>query len=187
MKTTTIIDDDYSKIVSEAYFAEEAELEMGIHPTQVLERIKKCLAEKNCNYSAITFLDWDGFEGTRVGVSVDNAFYGVFDYNKNQFESNYELVLLEKPGTEGLSAEECKSLIDIKLKSIDGIYPIELEAYEHECSAMGFITSEAANKVDYDYESSGLHQFIASILDDMGNESKTCEYEFKGIRIWLSR
>ena len=52
---------------------------------------------------------------------------------------------------------------------------------------MGFITPKAAEMVNYDYEGSGLRNFIASILDDMCAENENCEYEFNGIKIWLSR
>ena len=52
---------------------------------------------------------------------------------------------------------------------------------------MGFICPECAELLDYDYEGSGLNDFIATILDDMEKESEDCQYEFKGIRIWLSR
>lgn len=66
-------------------------------------------------------------------------------------------------------------------------YPIELSAYAQESTAMGFISSKAAELIDYDYDSSGLHSYIASILDDMNKENENNEYEFKGIKIWLSR
>ena len=32
-------------------------------------------------------MDYNGFLGTRVGVSVNGNFYGVFDYIENEFES----------------------------------------------------------------------------------------------------
>ena len=97
----------------------------------------------------------------------------------------YGIVLKEKEFFNGLNRNDVIDLFDM-LNNIEA-YPIELEAIEHECSAMGFITPEASDKLNYDYESSGLHDFIAAILDDMNNESDNCEYEFKGIRIWLSR
>lgn len=69
----------------------------------------------------------------------------------------------------------------------DEAYVIEIPAKEHECCAMGFITTTAADSIDYDYENSGLNNFIASILDDMEKESADCIYHYKGIKIWLSR
>ena len=97
----------------------------------------------------------------------------------------YGLVLKEKYGTDGMTKTEITDLLDM----LDGTeaYPIELSAYAQESSAMGFITPEAAELIEYDYEYSGLHNCIARILDDMCRESDNCEYEFKGIKIWMSR
>ena len=97
----------------------------------------------------------------------------------------YGLVLREKYGIEGISRNDVVELFDM-LDSTEA-FPIELSSYEHENVAMGFITPRAADLVDYDYENSGLREYISSILDDMERESDTCEYEFKGIKIWLSR
>lgn len=97
----------------------------------------------------------------------------------------YGIVLKEKEFTSGLTRDDIIFLFD-KLNNNEA-YPIELEARVQECSAMGFITPEVAELFDYDYESSGLHDFIALILDDMDNESTNCEYEFRGIKIWLCR
>lgn len=103
----------------------------------------------------------------------------------------YGLALLEKPGIDGLNKNDILLLYGLITDTFhngsDEVFPIELEAREHECSAMGFITNEAANLLDYDYENSGLHDFIASILDDMNLESKDHHYMFKGIDIYLSR
>lgn len=97
----------------------------------------------------------------------------------------YGIVLKEKYGVDGLTRNEVIDLFDM-LNNIEA-YPIELCSRINESSGMGFITSKAARMVDYDYESSGLHDFIANTLDDRENESENCEYEFEGIKIWLSR
>lgn len=97
----------------------------------------------------------------------------------------YGIALKEKECTSGLTRNDVIDLFDM-LNNVEA-YPIELEAKEHECSAMGFITPEVAELFDYNYEESSLHDFIANILDNMNNESDDCEYEFKGIKIWLSR
>lgn len=95
------------------------------------------------------------------------------------------LVLREKYGKDGITRNDVIDLFDMLDRN--EAYPIELSAHAQESSAMGFITSKAANLIDYDYEGSGLHNYIASILDNMENENEICEYEFKGIKIWLSR
>jgi len=97
----------------------------------------------------------------------------------------YGVVLKEKYGVDGLTKDDVVEMFD-KL-SDDEAFPIELSAREHESSAMGFITDAAANVLDYDYERSGFHDFIALILDDMNNESKDGTYKFGPLNICLSR
>ena len=96
----------------------------------------------------------------------------------------YGLALIEKPGEEGLTREEVIRLYDM-IDCRNGVFPIELMAQEHECSAMGFITPEAAATIEYDY--SELNDFVAAILDDMEKESPDHQYRFKDIDIFLSR
>jgi hypothetical protein len=97
----------------------------------------------------------------------------------------YDVVLIEKPFFEGISFLEIKSLFNLLLT--DEVYPIEIQS-NCESSAMGFITSEAADKINYAYETNTYFaNFITDILDDMKNESEDHTYEFKGLKIWLGR
>ena len=88
------MNDDYIKEVNAAYWAEEEEMKAGVHPSQIIERAQKVLDEYG-NKGKITFMDYNGFSGTRVGVSVNNSFYGVFDHIENAFESTPESRLIE--------------------------------------------------------------------------------------------
>lgn len=97
----------------------------------------------------------------------------------------YDIVLKEKRLINGLSKTEVIALFD-KLDAHEA-YPIEIYAKTQESSAMGFISQKGAEKIDYDYKESGLQDFIAAILDDMRKESENCEYEFRNMKIWLSR
>lgn len=97
----------------------------------------------------------------------------------------FGVALREKECNDGLDRNDAVDLID--MLDENGGYPIEIPAKEHESSAMGFITTNAANELEFDYEKSGLNDFIADILDDVEKESDDCQYEFKGIKIWLSR
>lgn len=97
----------------------------------------------------------------------------------------YGIALKEKEFLSGLTRNDIVDLFDM-LDNVEA-FPIELEAKQHESSAMGFITPEVAKLLDYDYETSGLHDFIATILDQMDSETRDCTYEFCGIKIWLSR
>ena len=72
----------------------EEEMKVGVHPSQIMERVQKSLTESG-NKGKITFMDYNGFSGTKVGVSINNIFYGVFNYIENKFESTAESRLIE--------------------------------------------------------------------------------------------
>lgn len=95
----------------------------------------------------------------------------------------YGIVLKEKPGISGLTRRDVAYVFD--MLNCEEAYPIELEAKEHESVAMGFIDPKFASMLEYDYEKSGLHDFIAAILDDMEKEDDTNVYEhhYNGNRI----
>ena len=111
----------------------------------------------------------------------------------------YGVALVEKPAEEGMSFAEMEKLFDM-IAVGDGedterdafgarvsteVYPVELEAKEHESSAMGFISVDAAEKLGYDY--GALRDYVASILDDMDKENPDGYYSFEGIDIFLTR
>ena len=98
----------------------------------------------------------------------------------------YDMVLIEKEGTQGLTKEDVIYLFD-KLNH-NAVYPIEIyNKGGGESSAMGFITNKAAETIDYDYETSGLNDYIGTILGDMDLESPDQTYIFKNIHIYLTR
>ena len=91
------INNDYIEQINAFYWEEEAEMKLDIHPSQIEERIKENIGNNSGN---ITFLDWK-YEGMRVGVYIDNKFYGVFDYDINEFESTPDERLTENLETNG--------------------------------------------------------------------------------------
>lgn len=97
---------------------------------------------------------------------------------------DFGIALKQKSGTEGLTRNEIVDLYDMLAGK--QVFPLELEAHCAECSAMGFISVDAAEILDYDYEKSSLHDYIASILEDINLEDEDSEYDFKGIHVWLS-
>lgn len=105
------------------------------------------------------------------------------DGEKLQASQTFGITLVEKPNIDGLTKAEVMEMYD--QMNGDEAYPLEISGCE--TSAMGFITPEAAEILDYDYQESGLNDFVAVILDDMNNESEDGTYEFRGIRIHLSR
>lgn len=79
------IDDDYIREVSSYYWEEEEEMRLGIHPSQILERVQNTLKKLGVK-GEITFMDYSPI-GAKVNVFVDNKLYDVFDYSVNLFEN----------------------------------------------------------------------------------------------------
>lgn len=73
----------YCREISRLYWIEEDEMKLGIHPSQVKERIEKELNLIDKAYEKITFLDW--IENSQVKVSLDGVYFGIFDYAENHF------------------------------------------------------------------------------------------------------
>ena len=104
--------------------------------------------------------------------------------------AKYDIALLEKPGEDGLTRTEIEMLLD-KLDTKPNplsVYPIEIENSAGESSAMGFITTEGAEKICFMYDdSSELGCKIRSILADMNNERPDKTYQFGDITVFLDR
>lgn len=79
------INSDYIKEINEMYLEEENELELGIHPTQIKERVEKELKRLNIKYNEITFMCFNA-NSTLAVVDTDHRPFGYFDYEKNYFK-----------------------------------------------------------------------------------------------------
>lgn len=97
----------------------------------------------------------------------------------------FGIVLHETPLDQGMTRTEAMDMID--MLSEEEFLPIEVEGKDGGSVAIGFITMQAANALNYDFKGSGLNDFIGGILAGMELESEDCTYDFKGIRIWLDR
>ena len=91
--------------------------------------------------------------------------------------------LIEKPGECGLDAVDIARMMQ-ELGETE-VYPVDFPAAQHECSAMGFISTEFAEALGYGYQELAKH--IAGILDDMDQETEDGCYPFHGYTIILSR
>ena len=85
------IDDNYCKEAADAYFAEEEEMKLGIHPTQIKDRIKDWFYKNDDGNVDITRLD-EWTDSTvkvyirRTGM-LDGKIFGIFNYINNEFDS----------------------------------------------------------------------------------------------------
>lgn len=93
----------------------------------------------------------------------------------------YGIVLIEKAVADGLTKEEINRLLD--LVDSNEVYPIEIEG--DDSSAMGFVSPKAGYKINYDYENSGLNDFVRLILRSEDKISNDNKYQFRGIDIYL--
>lgn len=138
-----------------------------------------CNQEKSCVIAPAFYLDL-----SKVTIKDNEILIG----NENTAETLEELrkfgiVLKKKSFPWGLTKQDVAELYD--MLDTDEVYPLEISG--SQSSAMGFITQKAAEVIDYDYENSGLNEFISSILDDMDKESEDSIYDFHGIKIHLER
>lgn len=92
----------------------------------------------------------------------------------------YDVVLTERPHDNGLTKSEIIDLIDM---TIGGVIPLDIVG--DYSSAMGFITEDAADVLNYDFDK--MNEYVKNIINDMENESEDCTYKFDILTIWLSR
>lgn len=97
---------------------------------------------------------------------------------------HFDLALLEKPDTEGLSKLEINKLLDMIGKNEEYL-PIEIDNPNGGSTAIGFIGFSASGSIDHDLNK--LKDYIKSILADMNLESRNGTYKFQNINIYMSR
>lgn len=83
----------------------------------------------------------------------------------------FDIVLIERPVA--LAVEEMQTI----LSYFDGnVLPIDLASTQVESCAMGLISEEAAEQLNYEFTQ--LNQFVDSILSDMNLESADNTYQY---------
>ncbi len=99
--------------------------------------------------------------------------------------SSFDIALLQKPCEDGLTKTESMDLYD--MLSDSEALPIDLCSTNGNSSALGFITLQAAEKLNYKLsEYSELGRYIVSVLDDIYKESAKGCYVFNDLKIWLN-
>lgn len=92
----------------------------------------------------------------------------------------YDVVLMERPHDDGLTKTEIFNLLE---KTNGSVIPLDIVG--DYSSAMGFITLDAADQLNYDFDA--ISEYVKGIINDMENESDDCTYTFDVCTIWLTR
>lgn len=124
-------DDEYLRDVSQYYWVEEDEMKLGIHPSQILERVQSSLNKLNVTYKEITYMDYR--QSALVDIYLDNKLYKTYDYTKNTFVESDD-IQTEKRNY------HCKNLTDgIKIQLDDST----MEELKNYASTNSLTTTEA--------------------------------------------
>lgn len=85
---------------------------------------------------------------------------------------NYDIILLERP--DALSFNDLLSLTSFIHTDV---VLLDIQSDKVESYAMGVITAEAAEQLNYDFDN--LKKFVQNILNDMKNETPDSIYHYK--------
>lgn len=99
----------------------------------------------------------------------------------------YDAVFIEKECMSGLTVNDITKIYDL-LNQEEG-FPMEIYNKGAESSAMGFITPSGFDKLvtlNHDNENE-FREYIGNILADMDLEHDSFEYDFKDLKIYLTR
>lgn len=82
------MEDLSSREYAEAYFAEEEEMKMGTHPSQIIPRATEELKSRGYDVDNIIIWDWHDNDGT-VKIKFSDGEIVSYDYMNNQIISNH--------------------------------------------------------------------------------------------------
>lgn len=88
-------------------------------------------------------------------------------------------VFIQKPLDEGITIEEITELVG-RLEC-EQVIPIEVQA--NSSCAIGFISLDAAEELDYDYDN--LIRNVSEVIEDMDNETEYGNYDFDGFPVYI--
>lgn len=108
----------------------------------------------------------------------------VKDEDKKPNDIKFDIVAIEREFVNsGINSSEIQQMFGL-LKA-DEVLPFNFSTRKVESSAIGFLTIEAAEELNFEYED--LRMFLTNIMNDMNNEDPTGMYTFNGLTIFFSR
>lgn len=101
----------------------------------------------------------------------------------NKTPTQFDIALLEKPGTDGLTAANVRDLFSMLTDT--EAYPIEIANAAGDSYAMGFIAVSAADKLNYSYDL--ITENVQKILSDIDNENPLGVYQMQDLNVYIGR
>lgn len=114
-----------------------------------------------------------------AGIFKDTDFGELEGIEGRIFNDRYDIAVYQTDN--GLSKASYVELLDIV--DDDNVLPLDLEANGTEASAIGFISTEAAETLNYDYD--GLQTYLSMIMGDISKENDNCEYSYNGLSVYM--
>ena len=110
----------------------------------------------------------------------------LFSIDTKENEITYsDIALILKTGSFGLTKTETIQLLE-RLPD-EEFFPLELNFDDYDISAIGFVTKSTAEKLEYDYEQSGLMDFIKLYLEMMDvADIMPNNISLKGVSIYIA-
>lgn len=137
-----------------------------------------------------TPLDANDFEIEKDANGCDRFWIAKFDgfdhdgivTDKTKVEENRVIskaAFVQKSLDEGITIEEITELVG-RLEC-EQVIPIEVQA--NSSCAIGFISLDAAEELDYDYDN--LIRNVSEVIEDMDNETEYGNYDFDGFPVYI--
>lgn len=115
-------------------------------------------------------------------AKFDGFDHGGIVTDKTKVEENRVIpkaAFIQKPLDEGITIEEIAELVG-RLEC-EQVIPIEVQA--NSSCAIGFISLDAAEELDYDYDN--LIRNVSEVIEDMDNETEYGNYDFNGFPVYI--
>ena len=114
-----------------------------------------------------------------AGIYKDTDFGELEGVEGKTFNDGYDIAVYQTDcGLSKASYIELLNMVDS-----DNVLPLDLDASDTEAFAIGFISTEAADALNYDYD--GLQTYLSMIMGDISKENDNCEYSYNGLSVYM--
>jgi hypothetical protein len=114
-----------------------------------------------------------------AGIFKNTDFGELEGVEGRTFNDGYDIAVYQTDY--GLSKASYMELLN--MVSSDNVLPLDLDASGTEAFAIGFLSTEAAEALNYDYD--GLQTYLSYIMGDISKENDNCEYSYNGLSVYM--